>query len=120
MLLEKEKEYATAAKVIGKGNLRILFSEIIPNSIQPVIVWSSLSLGSAIVSLAGLSFIGVGVQPPTADWGSMVSEGNEFILREPLLAIIPGVVIVIVCLSFNIIGDSLQDALDPQIRRAGQ
>jgi ABC-type dipeptide/oligopeptide/nickel transport system permease subunit len=119
VLLEKEKEYAIAAKVVGKGNLKILFDEILPNSIQPVIVWSSLSLGSAIVSLAGLSFIGVGVQPPTADWGSMVAEGNEFILHEPLLAIIPGIVIIIVCLSFNMIGDSLQDALDPQIRRAG-
>jgi peptide/nickel transport system permease protein len=117
VLLEKEKEYTTAAKVIGKNSFSILFGEILPNSIQPVIVWSSLSIGSAIVSLAGLSFIGVGVQPPTADWGSMVAEGYTFIIQDPLLAVVPGLVIVVVCLAFNIIGDSLQDALDPQLRR---
>ncbi|MDA4122657.1 MAG: ABC transporter permease, partial [Thaumarchaeota archaeon] len=117
VLLEKEKEYATAAKIVGKNGFSILFGEILPNSIQPVIVWASLSIGSAIVSLAGLSFIGVGVQPPTADWGSMVSEGYVSIIQDPLLAIVPGLVIVIVSLSFNILGDSLQDALDPQLRR---
>jgi ABC-type dipeptide/oligopeptide/nickel transport system permease subunit len=120
VLLEKEKEYTTAAKVIGKGNFSVLFGEILPNSIQPVIVWASLSIGNAIVSLAGLSFIGVGVQPPTADWGVMVAEGYQYLIDQPLLAIIPGVVIIIVALSFNIIGDSLQDALDPQLRRAMQ
>ncbi|MDA4123065.1 MAG: ABC transporter permease [Thaumarchaeota archaeon] len=117
ILLEKEKEYATAARVLGKNSFSILFGEIIPNSIQPVIVWASLSIGTAIVSLAGLSFIGVGVQPPTADWGSMVSEGYAYLVQDPTLAIAPGLVIIIVSLSFNIIGDSLQDALDPQLRR---
>jgi len=117
VLLEKEKEYTTAAKVMGKNGFSILFGEILPNTIQPVIVWASLSIGTAIVSLAGLSFIGVGVQPPTADWGSMVAEGYMYFLEDPLLAVIPGVAIIIVCLSFNIIGDSLQDALDPQLRR---
>lgn len=117
VLLEKEKEYATAAKIVGKNGFSILFGEILPNSIQPVIVWASLSIGSAIVSLAGLSFIGVGVQPPTADWGSMVAEGYEYLIQDPTLAVVPGLVIVIVCLSFNIIGDGLQDALDPQLRR---
>lgn len=117
VLLEKEKEYTTAAKVMGKNKFAILFGEILPNTVQPVIVWASLSIGTAIVSLAALSFIGVGVQPPTADWGSMVSEGYQYFLEDPLLAVVPGVVIIIVCLSFNIIGDSLQDALDPQLRR---
>jgi len=120
VLLEKEKDYTTAAKVVGKGNFRILFGEILPNSIQPVIVWSSLMMGNAIVSLAGLSFIGVGVQPPTADWGIMVADGYAFLIESPLMAIVPGIVIIIVALSFNIIGDSLQDALDPQLRRAMQ
>ncbi len=120
VMLEKEKEYTIAAKLIGKGDFSILFGEILPNSIQPVIVWSTLSIGSAIVSLAGLSFIGVGVQPPTADWGSMVAEGYVYLIEQPLLAIIPGIVIIIVVLSFNLVGDSLQDALDPQIRRAMQ
>jgi len=117
VLLEKEKEYTTAAKIVGKNSFSILFGEILPNSIQPVIVWASLSIGNAIVSLAGLSFIGVGVQPPTADWGSMVAEGYAYLIQDPTLAIIPGLVIIVVCLSFNIIGDSLQDALDPQLRR---
>jgi ABC-type dipeptide/oligopeptide/nickel transport system permease subunit len=120
VLVEKEKDYVTAARVVGKGNFRILFGEILPNSIQPVIVWSTLMMGNAIVSLAGLSFIGVGVQPPTADWGVMVAEGYGFIVDNPLVAITPGIVIIIVALCFNIIGDSLQDALDPQLRRAMQ
>jgi peptide/nickel transport system permease protein len=120
VLVEKEREYTTAAKVIGKGNFSTLFGEILPNSIQPVIVWGSLSIGNAIVSLAGLSFIGVGVQPPTADWGVMVAEGYQYLVDQPLLAIIPGLVIIVVALSFNVIGDSLQDALDPQLRRAMQ
>lgn len=117
VLLEKEKDYTTAARVIGKNPFSILFGEIIPNSIQPVIVWASLSIGSAIVSLAGLSFIGVGVQPPTADWGSMVAEGYQYLVVDPTMAVVPGLVIVVVCLAFNIVGDSLQDALDPQLRR---
>jgi peptide/nickel transport system permease protein len=117
VLLEKEKEYTTAAQIVGKNSFSILFGEILPNSIQPVIVWASLSIGNAIVSLAGLSFIGVGVQPPTADWGSMVAEGYQYLIQDPILAVIPGLVIIIVCLSFNIIGDGLQDALDPQLRR---
>jgi peptide/nickel transport system permease protein len=117
VLLEKEKEYTTAARMVGKNSFSVLFGEIIPNSVQPVIVWASLSIGNAIVSLAGLSFIGVGVQPPTADWGSMVAEGYAYLIQDPTLAIIPGLVIIIVSLSFNIIGDGLQDALDPQLRR---
>jgi peptide/nickel transport system permease protein len=117
VLLEKEKEYTTAAQVTGKSNFSILFGEILPNSIQPVIVWGSMALGDAIVSLAGLSFIGVGVQPPTADWGIMIADGYSRIVDQPLLAIAPGVVIIVVVLSFNLIGDALQDALDPRQRR---
>ena len=117
VLLEKEKEYVTAAQIVGKNSFAILFDEILPNAVQPVIVWASLSLGNAIVSLAGLSFIGVGVQPPTADWGSMVAEGYQYLIQDPTLAIVPGLVIVIVCLAFNLIGEDLEDALDPQLRR---
>lgn len=76
-----------------------------------------MSLGNAIVSLAGLSFIGVGVQPPTADWGVMVSDGYSYMVDDPWLAIIPGLVIIVVAMCFNIIGDTLQDALDPKQRR---
>jgi len=117
VLLEKEKEYTTAAQVLGKSSLSTLFGEVLPNSVQPVIVWGSMSLGNAIVSLAGLSFIGVGVQPPTADWGVMVSDGYSYMVDDPWLAIIPGLVIIVVAMCFNIIGDTLQDALDPKQRR---
>lgn len=118
VLSEREKEYAIAAKVLGKNDFQILFNEILPNSIQPIMVMATMRLGTAIVSAAGLSFIGVGIQPPRPEWGLMISRGRMFLRQNPYYAIVPGIVIMIVVLAFNILGDTLRDALDPQLRRA--
>ena len=117
VLSEKEKEYVTAARALGKSDFQILFGEILPNSIHPIIVSSMMSLGTTIISVAGLSFVGVGIQPPTPDWGVMISTGRQYMMDQPLYATIPGVLIITVVLAFNIVGDSLRDALDPSLRR---
>jgi len=117
VLSEKEKEYVTAARALGKRDLQILFGEILPNSIHPIIVSSMMSLGTTIISVAGLSFVGVGIQPPIPDWGVMISEGRQFLMDQPLFATVPGVLIIIMVLAFNIVGDTLRDALDPALRR---
>ncbi len=117
VLSEKEKEYVTAARALGKRDLQILFGEILPNSIHPIIVSSMMSLGTTIISVAGLSFVGVGIQPPIPDWGVMISEGRQYLMDQPLFATVPGVLIIIMVLAFNIVGDTLRDALDPALRR---
>jgi len=117
ILSEKEKEYATAAKALGESDFKILFREILPNSLHPVIVSSMMSLGTTVISVAGLSFVGVGIQPPTADWGVMINTGRQFLMDQPLYATVPGILIIIVVLAFNIVGDSMRDALDPALRR---
>lgn len=117
VMLEKEKEYVTAAKVMGKSDLQILFGEILPNSIHPIIVSSMMNMGTTIIAVAGLSFVGVGIQPPTPDWGVMINEGRQFLLDQPLYATVPGVLIITVVLAYNIVGDALRDALDPTLRR---
>lgn len=117
VISEKEKEYVTAAKILGKNTPQILFEEILPNSIHPIIVTSTLNIGWCIVWMAALSFIGVGVQPPIADWGVMISTGHRFLLDQPWIAITPGLLIILAVLSFNIVGDTLRDALDPRLRR---
>jgi peptide/nickel transport system permease protein len=117
VLSEREKEYAIAAKALGKNTFRILFEEILPNALHPVIVISTLQIGSTIIWASALSFVGVGVQPPEPDWGVMISEGYKFIMDQPWAAITPGILIIVTVLSFNLIGDTLRDILDPQIRR---
>ena len=117
VIVEKEKEYVIAARALGKSDIRILFGEILPNSIHPLIITATMRLGGAIISVAGLSFIGLGIQPPYPDWGIMISEGRKFIFFQPTYAIMPGILIILVVLSFNILGDALRDALDPTLRR---
>ena len=116
-IVEKEKEYVTAAKVLGKSDFQILFGEILPNALHPVMVTATLGIGGTIVIAAGLSFIGVGVQPPTPDWGVMISDGYRFLMDQPWVALSPGVLIMLAVLGFNILGDALRDALDPRLRR---
>jgi len=106
-----------AARVLGKSSPQILFGEIMPNCIYPVIIDAVMRMGTTIVALAGLSFIGVGVQPPQPDWGITVSEGRTYLMEYPMLSILPGILIIIVVLSYNMIGDRLRDALDPRLRR---
>jgi peptide/nickel transport system permease protein len=117
ILSEKEKEYVMAARAIGKSDKQILFGEILPNSIHPVICWSTMTLGTVIISVAGLSFVGVGIQPPIPDWGVMISEGRQYLLDQPLYSIFPGLLIITVVLAFVIVGDTVRDALDPSLRR---
>jgi len=117
VLSEKEKDYVMAARALGKGDFSILFGEIMPNCIYPVIVDAVMRMGTTIIALAGLSFIGVGVQPPEPDWGVIVSEGRIYLMDHPWLSIIPGLLIIAVVLAYNMVGDRLRDALDPRLRR---
>ena len=112
----KESDYITAARVIGANNLRIMFRHLLPNSFPPLFVLITINLGTAIMMEASLSFLGVGITPPTATWGAMVSSGYRFILTNPLISFTPGIAILLVVLSFNMAGDGLRDALDPRLR----
>jgi peptide/nickel transport system permease protein len=109
-------DFIEAARVCGTGPVRMLFREILPNVIGPVIVFATTSLGGMLVLSAGLSFLGVGVQPPAADWGIMASDGRVVIGSAPWVSILPGLVIVIVAVASNLAGDGLRDALDPRQR----
>ena len=118
ILSVKKREFVLAAKTAGMGTWRIIVSEILPNVLSPVIVAVTLNVGHAILYEAALSFLGLGIQPPTASWGNMLNNAREIIYSAPSLAIIPGLLILMVVMAFNFLGDGLQDALDPKaIRR---
>jgi peptide/nickel transport system permease protein len=112
----KENDYITAAHSVGSSDTRIMFNHILPNSFPPLIVQITLWIGFAILSEAGLSFLGVGIQPPTATWGSMISDGYKYLITNPVLSIAPGGAIMLTVFGFNMIGDGLRDALDPRLR----
>ena len=113
---EFEKDYVTAARAVGATNLRILFNSIFPNCLAPIIVQASLGFGSAILDAAGLSFLGLGAQPPTPEWGAMIAMGRAMILRAWWVMTLPGIAILLGVLGFNLLGDGLRDALDPRLR----
>ena len=113
---EFEKDYVTAAKAVGATNGRILFNAICPNCLAPIIVQASLGFGAAILDAAGLSFLGLGAQPPTPEWGAMIAMGRSLILRAWWVMTIPGIAIMLAVLGFNLLGDGLRDALDPRLR----
>jgi peptide/nickel transport system permease protein len=113
-LVQKEMTYTEAARAMGYGQRRIIFRHILPNCISPVIVVSSLDLAYALLDIAALSFLGLGIQPPTPDWGSMLSEGQLVLLTSPHLALAAGFAIVLGVLGFNLLGDGLCDVLDPR------
>ena len=115
----RRREYVEAAHAIGASRARILFRHLLPNALAPLLVQASFDMGSAIISAAGLSFIGFGAQPPTPEWGVMISEGRNFISTEPWLSLFPGLAILLAVGSFNVLGDGLRDALDPRLRGAG-
>jgi peptide/nickel transport system permease protein len=112
----KEKDFITAVRAIGAKDSLIMFRHILPNSFPPLLVLITLNMGVAILAEAGLSFLGFGISPPTPAWGSMVSDGYKYLLTNPLLSIAPGIAIILVVLSFNLVGDGLRDALDPRLR----
>ena len=117
VLSVKENDYVTAGKVMGARHTRLLLKEILPNSIGPLIIMCTLDLGNAILMFAGLSFLGLGVQPPIAEWGSMVSEGVET-FNYWWVATFPGLAIFTVALGSNFVGDGLRDYMDPKMRRS--
>jgi ABC-type dipeptide/oligopeptide/nickel transport system permease subunit len=112
----KEDDYITGARSLGATDTRIMLLHILPNSFPPLLVLLTLTIGSAILSEAGLSFLGIGVEPGTATWGSMVSDGYNYLFLNPLLSFAPGIAITLAVLSFNMVGDGLRDALDPRLR----
>lgn len=113
----RDQEFIEAAKAIGTSNTRIIFRHIIPNSLAPVIVQATLGVASAILSTAGLSFIGLGIQPPAPEWGSMLSGGRQYLRYAWWVTTFPGVAIMITILSLNLLGDGLRDALDPRLKQ---
>lgn len=116
MLPLKSQEYVEAAIACGTSKLRILYRHIIPNAVGPIIVQASLDLSSTLLAISGLSYIGLGVTSPTPEWGLMLSEGTEKMLAHPHLVLVPGIVLVIVAMAANLLGDGLRDALDPKLK----
>lgn len=112
----REQEFIQAARVIGAPNARIMMRHVFPNTLAPLIVAATLDVGWFIMAAAGLSFLGLGAQPPTAEWGVMLSTGRQFIRNAPHLSILPGSAIFLVVLALNFLGDGLRDALDPRLR----
>ena len=118
VLAEKNKDYVIAAKVIGASKLRIMFKTILPNCLSPIIVQAALSFSTAILDAAALGFLGMGAQPPTPEWGTMLADAREFILRAWWVVTLPGLAILITVVAFNLMGDGLIDALDPKLKRS--
>ena len=115
-LKERQMEYIEASVSVNCPKLKIMFSHMLPNIISPLIVGMTMGIGFTIMGAAGLSFIGLGIQPPTAEWGAMLSDGRSMILLHPHLMLFPGLMIALTVLSFNLFGDGLRDALDPRLK----
>ena len=113
----KDQEFVESARAIGETNTAIIFREILPNCMAPIIVQSTLSVASAILSTASLSFIGLGVQPPDPQWGAMLSSGRNFLRDAMHITLFPGLAIVVTILALNLLGDGLRDALDPRLKQ---
>lgn len=118
VMTELGKDYVTAAKVAGVGNLRLMFVTILPNCMAPLIVQAALSFSSAILDAAALGFLGMGAQPPTPEWGTMLADAREYVTRAWWVVTMPGLAILITVLAINLMGDGLRDALDPRLRRS--
>ena len=116
VLEEYEKDYVSAARAIGASDLRIIFIAILPNCLGPLIVQTTLGFASAILDMAALSFLGLGAQPPTPEWGAMIAHSRALILRASWVMTFPGLAILFAVLGFNLFGDGLRDALDPRLR----
>jgi dipeptide transport system permease protein len=118
VMSEKNREYVVAARVAGAGPMRLMFRTILPNCMAPLIVQGTLSFSNAILDAAALGFLGMGAQPPTPEWGTMLAEAREFILRAWWVVTFPGLAILITVLAINLMGDGLRDALDPKLKRS--
>jgi len=113
----KDQEFIEAAKSVGASSFRLIMRHIIPNSLAPIIVNATMGLANAILAVAALSFIGLGIQPPTPEWGSMLNEGRQIMIEFWPVAVFPGIAIALVVLGFNLMGDGLRDALDPRLKK---
>ncbi|MFE8697809.1 ABC transporter permease [Cytobacillus sp. FJAT-53684] len=111
----KEKEYIMAMKSLGASDLRIMVKHILPNCFAPIIVFATMRMATAILSTASLSYLGLGAQPPTPEWGAMISQGQAFMWSSPHLTIVPGIAIMLTVFAFNVVGDGLRDAIDPNM-----
>jgi dipeptide transport system permease protein len=118
VIAEARREYVTSSRIAGAGNLRLMFATILPNCAAPLIVQATLGFSNAILDAAALGFLGLGAQPPTPEWGSMLASALEFIQRAPWVGTFPGLAILVTVLAFNLVGDGLRDALDPKLRRS--
>jgi ABC-type dipeptide/oligopeptide/nickel transport system permease subunit len=116
VLSVKENDYILAAHSEGAGNLRVMLNHILPNCFPPLIVLMTMQIGAAILAEAGLSFLGIGIEPPAAAWGLMVNDGRIYLMTNPILSFAPGLAIMLVVFAFNMVGDGLRDALDPRLR----
>ncbi|MBI2122980.1 MAG: ABC transporter permease, partial [Armatimonadetes bacterium] len=116
VLAIKQQEYVDAAKVLGASNARIIMRHVLPNTVAPAIILVTLGIGGAILAEASLSFLGLGAQPPTPSWGSMLSTGRDYLLQAPWLSIFPGLAIFVTVMGFNLLGDGLRDLLDPRMQ----
>ena len=117
VISEAARDYVTAARMNGAGPLRLMFSEILPNCTAPLIVQASLGVSTAILDAAALGFLGLGAQPPSPEWGTMLADAREFVMRAWWVVTFPGLAILIAVLAFNLLGDGLRDALDPKLKR---
>jgi len=113
----RETDYVTASRALGESGAGILFRRILPNALTPLIVQATLGIGGAILEVAALSFVGLGAQPPLAEWGSMIAADRKFITTVPTLVLFPGFAITLTVLAFNLLGDGIRDALDPRLNR---
>jgi peptide/nickel transport system permease protein len=114
-LVVREQAYIEAARALGASDVRVLLRQVVPSIAPPIIVFATLNLGALIVETAGLSFIGLGAQPPTADWGTMLADGRQFMMTAPHVAVIPGVAVLALVWGLNMVGDGLRDLLDPRL-----
>jgi dipeptide transport system permease protein len=117
VITEVSKDYVMAAKVAGAGRLRLMFKEVLPNCAAPLIVQATLGISTAILDAAALGFLGLGAQPPLPEWGTMLADAREFVLRAWWVVTLPGIAILVTVLAFNLLGDGLRDALDPKLKR---
>ena len=117
VISETTRDYVTAARMSGANRLRLMFSEILPNCTAPLIVQASLGVSTAILDAAALGFLGLGAQPPSPEWGTMLADAREFVLRAWWVVTFPGLAILITVLAFNLLGDGLRDAFDPKLKR---
>jgi peptide/nickel transport system permease protein len=116
VLSAKENDYVLAANSMGASHFRIMLRHLLPNAFPPLLILITLNMGTAILMEASLSFLGIGINPPTATWGSLVNNGYPYLLTNPLYSLSPGIAILLVVLAFNLVGDGLRDALDPRLR----